>query len=38
MPTIAQKEIIVNAQMKMQLENPSGKEHSDAELIVFDPG
>lgn len=37
MPRVAQKEIKVNIQMKMQMEN-SVAEHTDTELIVFDPG
>lgn len=37
MPRIAQKEIHVNIQMKMQLENPSDKRGSADALIVFDP-
>ena len=38
MPRVAQKEIHVNIQMKMQLENPSAEGRPGTDLIVFDPG
>ena len=37
MPRIAQKEINVNVQMKMQMEESSGKGCTELEMIVFDP-
>lgn len=38
MPRIAQKELSVNTQMKMQMEISSADSFSDRDLIVYDPG
>ena len=38
MPRVAQKEINVNVQMKMQMEKATAEGSSEPEMIVFDPG
>ena len=38
MPRVAQKEINVNVQMKMQMEKSAAEGRTEPEMIVFDPG